>query len=313
MNRLALLTCVLVTLHCGAIVARADPLLVGAFNIQIFGRAKMAKPEVVDILVKIIQRYDILMIQEIRDSTQTAFAQLMDKVAEVSAHDYEYQVSNRTGRTSSKEQYAYVYRADKVEIISDYQFADEADVFEREPYTVQFRRRGNYTDGPSEFTYIGFHAKPGDAQVEIDALVNVYELAVAKFGSDNAVLAGDLNADCSYVCRTCWKDIALWTDERFIWMINNSIDTTVSATDCAYDRIVIVGEEMHAHSHGARVFRFDQAYGLDNAAARQVSDHYPVEFYLGSFYTSGSGPLKLSKYLAVVVLVGIYLSLEKLL
>ena len=39
-------------------------------------------------------------------------------------------------------------------------------------------------DGPSEFTYIGFHAKPGDAQVEIDALVNVYELAVAKFGSD---------------------------------------------------------------------------------------------------------------------------------
>merc|ERR1739838_619550 len=160
---------------------------------------------------------------------------------------------------------AYVYRADKVEIISDYQFADEADVFEREPYTVQFRRR----DGPSEFTYIGFHAKPGDAQVEID--------------------------------------------ERFIWMINNSIDTTVSATDCAYDRIVIVGEEMHAHSHGARVFRFDQAYGLDNAAARQVSDHYPVEFYLGSFYTSGSSPLKLSKYLAVVVLVGIYLSLEKLL
>ena len=53
----------------------------------------------------------------------------------------------------------------------------------------------------------------------------------------DALLAGDFNADCDYVCQSCWDDISLWTDDRFTWLLGNDVDSTVSGnTDCAYDR-----------------------------------------------------------------------------
>ena len=61
------------------------------------------------------------------------------------------------------------------------------------------------------------------------------------FKFQDVLLAGDFNADCDYVCKSCWNDISLWTDDRFTWLLGNSIDSTVSAnTDCAYDRFQFV-------------------------------------------------------------------------
>merc|ERR1712126_775118 len=151
--------------------AQAEPLLIGAFNIQIFGQSKMDKPDVVDILVQIVQRYDILMIQEIRDSAQTALPELVETVNRASSMQYDFVVSPRTGRSSSKEQYGYIYRVDKVGVNGVYQYPDSNDVFEREPYTVNFKR---LTSGKQQyFSYISIHAKPDDADAEIDALVEV--------------------------------------------------------------------------------------------------------------------------------------------
>jgi len=102
--------------------AHAEPLLIGAFNIQVFGQSKMDKPDVVDILVQIVQRYDILMIQEIRDKAQTALPELVADVNKVSTVQYDFVVSPRTGRTSSKEQYGYIFRSDKVKVHGVYQW-----------------------------------------------------------------------------------------------------------------------------------------------------------------------------------------------
>jgi len=257
----------------------ADSLLIGAFNIQIFGRSKMDKPEVVDILAKIVNRYDIVMIQEIRDSSQESLPELVNEVNKISSHNYQYVVSMRTGRTSNKEQYGYIYRTDKVSVLSTYQYPDTRDIFEREPFTVQFRRLDANFDGPRDFTYISLHSKPDDAQAEISAMVEVYDIVQRIYG-DESILAGDFNADCNYVCKSCWDDINLWTDDRFKWLLGNEIDTTVSSTDCAYDRVVVTGDKVIENSRQAQVFRFDLEYGLSYEQTADVSDHYPVEFKL---------------------------------
>jgi len=276
MNQLTIVAFVLVGL---ASTALADPLLIGAFNVQIFGQSKMNEPEVVDVLVKVVQRYDILMIQEIRDSAQTAFPELVDLVNRASKNSYAFVTSGRTGRSSNKEQYGYIYRTDKVKVVGGYQFPDYQDVFEREPYTVQFRRLDSNYDGPRDFSYVSLHSKPDDADAEIDAMVEVYD-AVKQLYGENSVLAGDFNADCNYVCGSCWSAIDLWTDDRFTWLLGNDVDTTSSTTDCAYDRIVVAGDQMTANSRGARVFRIDLEYGLSYEKTKDVSDHYPVEFFL---------------------------------
>jgi len=257
--------------------AQAQPLLIGAFNIQVFGQSKMDKPDVVDILVQIVQRYDILMIQEIRDSAQTALPELVDNVNRASSVEYGFVVSPRTGRSSSKEQYGYIYRTDKVSVNGEYQYPDYDDMFEREPYTVNFKRLNSGKQ--KSFSYIAIHAKPDDAEAEIDSLVEVYDQVVPMFGED-ALLAGDFNADCSYVCSSCWNKIDLWGDSRFTWLIDHDADTTVSTKDCAYDRLVVAGDSMTDNSAHGSVFYFDQYFGLSHSEAEDVSDHYPVEFYL---------------------------------
>jgi len=254
-------------------------LKIGAFNIQVFGQSKIKEQEVVDILIRITQRYDVLLVQEIRDSKQTAFTSLVDQLNSVSEHDYKSSISIRTGRSSSKEQYAFIYRPDKVLVMSEYQYPDVDDVFEREPFVVQFRRLDTNFDGPSEFSIIALHAKPGDADNEIDKLVEVYEEVTNIYGKES-LLAGDFNADCSYVCKSCWNKIDLRKDDRFTWLLGDAEDTTVSDTDCSYDRLVVAGTKMTGNSNDAKVFRFDAEYGLTNTEAKDVSDHYPVEFTL---------------------------------
>ena len=94
-----------------------ETLRIGAFNIQIFVVTKASKPEVMDILANIIRTYDIIAIQEIRDKSQTTLPALVDLV-NADGSQYDYVVSKRPGRTTSKEQYAYVFNTQTIEIIN---------------------------------------------------------------------------------------------------------------------------------------------------------------------------------------------------
>ena len=61
---------------------------------------------------------------------------------ENSVPTYDMSISQRLGRTNSKEQYAFLYRTARVEILSTHQFNDSAeDIFQREPYTVFIRSK----------------------------------------------------------------------------------------------------------------------------------------------------------------------------
>ena len=89
------------------------------------------------------------------------------------------------------------------------------------------------------------------------------------------IIAGDLNAEGSYVSKKNLKDLKLRLDKRFTWQIEDEVDTTVGATDCAYDRIITAGS-CTEHACNADVYRFDEILNLNNEQAKQISDHYPV-------------------------------------
>jgi hypothetical protein len=118
-----------------------ESLRIGAFNIQVFGTTKASKPDVMEVLVKIIRTYDIIAIQEIRDSSQTAHPALVDEV-NAGSSQYAYVVSDRLGRTISKEQYAYLYDTQQIELVRipvTYPEPAGTDPFHREPYIAHFR------------------------------------------------------------------------------------------------------------------------------------------------------------------------------
>ncbi|XP_078483452.1 deoxyribonuclease gamma-like isoform X2 [Ciona intestinalis] len=261
---------------CSMKVESLDELVISAFNIKVFGQSKISKPEVVDVIIKILSRYDLVIVQEIRDIQETAFPTLVEQLNEGGGVNYTWFTGPRVGRTSSKEQYGFVYRPDKLELLAKFQYNDTDDVFEREPIITRFRWLGG---GGREFTLIPMHAKPTDAVAEMNGLLQVYMDAVDVYGN-NTIILGDLNADCSYVCQSCWDSVGLRTDPTFHWLVGDDVDTTVSNTDCAYDRIIVAGSDLIDLACDGDTYRFDVALNLTQDQALDVSDHYPVEFRL---------------------------------
>ncbi len=65
---------------------------------------------------------------------------------------------------------------------------------------------------------------------------DVYRDAVKFFGISNAIIMGDMNADCSYLSQTGEASLDMTKDDSFTWLIGNEQDTTTKDSTCAYDR-----------------------------------------------------------------------------
>ncbi|XP_061889513.1 deoxyribonuclease-1-like [Entelurus aequoreus] len=131
------------------------------------------------------------------------------------------------------------------------------------------------------FALIPQHASPDFAVQEVDELYDVVTDVRAKWNTNDIILLGDFNTDCSYVTVSEWRHIRLFTDKSFHWLIPNEVDTTVSHTDCAYDRIVVTEDMMKGVVHrSADVYNYMVDLKLDLSMALAVSDHFPVEVML---------------------------------
>ncbi|KAG9476847.1 hypothetical protein GDO78_002307, partial [Eleutherodactylus coqui] len=211
---------------------------IGAFNIQSFGDSKMNNPEVCAIILKILQRYDIVLIQEVRDADLSAVEAMMTELnSQWKKPKYSYVVSDTLGRGSYRERYLFVYRHDNVNVHDSYHYHDHnmytgEDTFSREPFVVVFNAPGTVIQ---DFVLVPLHAAPNDAVREIDALYDVYMDICKKYQSDNIIFLGDFNAGCNYVTSSHWDSIRLHTSEDFTWLISHDVDTTVGSTHCAYD------------------------------------------------------------------------------
>ncbi|XP_041447094.1 deoxyribonuclease I-like 3 S homeolog isoform X2 [Xenopus laevis] len=243
-------------LLCALFVPHSLGLRICSFNVQSFGESKRDKPAVMNVVRKIISRCDITLLMEIKDSSNTVIRLLMAQL-------------NRKNLVSVKGTYQY----------KDLQPGDE-DAFSREPYVVWFQAPSTEV---KEFVIVPQHTTPEAAVREIDELYDVYLDVKQKWNSENFIFMGDLNAGCSYVPKKSWKNIRLRNHTEFVWLIGDNNDTTVkSSTNCAYDRIVVVGEKLVSSivPGSANVFDFMVAYGLTEEQALEVSDHFPIEVRL---------------------------------
>ncbi|CAL4110296.1 unnamed protein product [Meganyctiphanes norvegica] len=257
------------------------PLRIGAWNAKRLGATKMKDTKVVEYLVKVIQRYDIIAILEVRDITEETPYDLLNEINK-EEELYQLTLSARVGRTSQKEQYAIYWKASRVTAIETFQYNDTVkDVFTYDPFTVTFQtsEAGNLT----QFAMTTIHTRPDDATEEIDALVDVYDQFLTEGGVKDMVILGDFNMGCTYVTSKDLENIRLHNDLRFTWLISDHADTTTGTTTCPYDRIVLAGPttKTAVYPETAGAFYYDEEYGItDQELLDDISDHYPVEVLL---------------------------------
>ncbi|XP_023999081.2 deoxyribonuclease gamma-like [Salvelinus sp. IW2-2015] len=210
-----------------------------------------------------------MLVMEIKDLSGKAFPQLMTKLnSDYSSrkNEYNYVISDRLGRKSYKEQYAFIYRQRLVSVKEVYQYPDtqpgDEDAFSREPFIVWF---SSPKTAVQDFVIIPIHTTPETSVREINELYDVFQDVKQRWTSKNVIIMGDFNADCGYVPKKQWSSIRLRSDSSFLWLTGDTIDTTVKeSTDCAYDRVVLHGDKMiqAVNPTSLDVFDFRQAYGL---------------------------------------------------
>jgi len=213
---------------------------IASWNLQRFGPDKSGDASMMSYYAGVLRNYDIIILQEITDSSGDAFRRLCALLPEYACY-----VSARLGNSSYKEQYGLIYRNAKLEAV-----APGTGAYTRPPYTYRF------SSGEWSFYLTTVHTDPDNVKAELALL----EEDLGSFDSTDHIIIGDLNADCAYY-QMPPADFTGWD-----WIIPDDEDTTVKASSCAYDRIII--------NNGAANNYI--SYGMMRNVSSGKSDHYLV-------------------------------------
>lgn len=237
---------------------------IGSFNIQFLKPKKIKQPMVLETIIKIIKRFDIIAIQELQDENYFVISKISKEI-----HDeYNYIVGPKVGYSKRyKEQYAFFYRTQNVKYVKKYTYEDKLDEFSREPLIVHFKVK------ETDLVILNIHTPPKFATREIKKLPQVINDAYTKYKIPYIITLGDFNADCSYYKEKKYKET--FPENAYIWAIDNDLDTTVKHTVCTYDRIVLT-KNMKPMFVSSGVFKFNKILDIPYHKAVQVSDHFPV-------------------------------------
>lgn len=260
----------------------AETIKIASWNIENFGKTKATDPERMQKIAAILKDYDIIAVQEISNVKEQsdpgcprnkdvcpgdANCGLIRNALETYLNDaynenYEFVFSPQI----KDERYLYIYDPDSVEFINAALASDPLDSLPicdtspqdtgrmvRQPFIATFRA------GDFSFMLMTAHTSPSINEQELEGLSEIFEENNGQ-GYDNIIILGDLNADCSYLKE---RSTGL---NSLIWMIDWDEDTTVSNTDCAYDRFL--------WTYGTQ--DYFSSYGIFKNITDDISDHYLV-------------------------------------
>jgi endonuclease/exonuclease/phosphatase family metal-dependent hydrolase len=265
-----------------------DTIRIATWNIQVFGESKLADPAAMQVIVSVLKNFDLIAIQEVRAQSQDILPQLIALLNADGQYQYDYVIGPRLGRTSSKEQYAFVFDMASIEVdrYQLYTINDQDDLLHREPLVGWFRARLAPDKQAQAFTFslVNIHTDPDEVDRELNALDDVF-FAVQGDGrnEDDVLLLGDVNVNEKHLGE-------LGKISGLTWVVANT--PTNTRGDAQYDNIFFHGTATPEFTGRGGVLDFMRAFNLKlEEEALKVSDHLPVwaEF---SVYEGGQpGPL----------------------
>jgi deoxyribonuclease-1-like protein len=264
---------------------RGETIRIASWNIQVFGESKLSDPKAMQTIVSVLRNFDCIAIQEIRAQSQDVLPQLVALLNEGGQFHYDYVIGPRLGRSSSKEQYAFVFDLASIEVDRNqlYTLDDPDDLLHREPLVGWFRARGPAAEQSFTFSLVNVHTDPDEVDRELDILDDAF-FAIRDDGrrEDDVIMLGDFNVNDRNFRQ-------LGQIAGLAWLVSNT--PTNTRQNAQYDNIVFHGVATPEFTGRGGVFDYLREYNLTLDEALQVSDHFPVwaEF---SVYEGGQpGPI----------------------
>ncbi|MHB0961447.1 MAG: endonuclease/exonuclease/phosphatase family protein [Pirellulaceae bacterium] len=242
---------------------------IASFNMQAYGPNKAEKPELLEVLARIIRRFDVVALQEIRSERPEVLQRLLEQINLAGGH-YALLAGPLVGRTVSKEQYVFVFNQATLEVDrgASYTVEDPDDLLHRPPLVGWFRVRGPAVDAAFTFTLVNVHIDPEEVAEEIKVLDDVFfSVRDDGRGEDDVILLGDFKTD----------DRNLHDLGRVSGMIAAiSGRPTDTRQTQQYDNLIFQLPATGEYVGRSGVFDFLREYNLTLDQALQISDHLPV-------------------------------------
>ena len=260
-----------------------DTITIASFNIQVFGTSKAGKPSVMDILARIVRRFDVVAIQELRTTDPSVMKNFI-RLINSTGRAYDFVIGPRLGRTDSKEQYVFVFDTQRIEVDQStvQTIEDPKDLLHREPLVARFRTRVSPANDAFTFILANIHTDPDETKQELDALGDVFRLIQRNpWGEDDVIMLGDLNVSFK-------KLGALGEVPNIAYTVHG--EPTNTRGNKSYDNIVYSSVATTEYTGRSGIIILQSEFGLTTEQALKVSDHYPIwaEFVA---YESGSQTL----------------------
>ena len=246
-----------------------DAITICSFNIQVFGESKISKPQVVDVLTKVVRKFDIVAIQEVRAKSDSVIPQFLSAI-NADGSRYQFVIGPRLGRTVSKEQYTFIYDSTRIEVdpSSVGTSPNPGDRLHRPPLHARFRVRANPPESGFSFWLVDTHTDPDEVSAEVNALADVFmEMKALRPDEDDVILLGDLNAGPPQFGKI--KQVP-----GVGWAVSGV--TTNTRRSKTYDNLIFDTRTTTEYTGRWGVLDLQNTFGLSIDKALEVSDHNPV-------------------------------------
>ena len=252
---------------------QAPRIAIGSFNIKQFGSTKMSRPDVVDILVDVARRFDILAIQELRDKDQNVIPQFLELI-NADGSQYAAAVGPRQGYNIAGNRYfeqsVFIFDTTKAELIAPTYAAHDRDgIMHRSPFVGYFQSVEVNPAEAFKFVLMNVHVDYDKPHIEFEALQEIIDGIYANHkGEDDFILIGDLNEEPNRYKKYAWM-----SDQHAA--IPNDWKTNLVQTE-NYDNIVFDASRTSEFTRQSGVLDLMSDYDLTRDEAEKVSDHLPV-------------------------------------
>ncbi|WP_390889111.1 endonuclease/exonuclease/phosphatase family protein [Rhodopirellula halodulae] len=255
---------------------------VATFNIQVFGKSKSEKPEVMRRLAQVCLLFDVVAIQEIKGDPKLPINGLLDEIASLGGN-YSATVSAPQGRTSQTERYGFVWDVNRIDLVpdSDYLVNDDQDLMHRAPMVASFQTRVTPTASrqPFRFTMINVHTDPDEVGSRVgdrpdnemnvldDVFHSVRMFEYQSHGEEDFLLVGDLNVDTQWL-------LEMGRIPNVQSLVGDQPTNTLRTK--TYDHVMMDTATTREFTGRAGVLDLMSALRIPEDQALKVSDHMPV-------------------------------------
>ncbi len=264
----------------------SDTIRIATWNIQVFGEDKLQDPAAMNVIVTVLRNFDVIAIQEVRAANQEVVPALVAMLNAGGEYHYDYVLGPRLGRTTSKEQYAFLFDMASIEVDRNQLYTvddSQHDLLHREPLVGWFRARGAPAEQAFTFTLVNVHTDPDEVDRELDVLADVYFAVQGDHRQeDDTILLGDFNAND----RNMRKLGQIAGLARLV--VNTPTNTLQTAQ---YDNLLFLEAATPEFTGRGGVFDFLREYNLSREQATQISDHLPLWAEFSVYEGGRAGPV----------------------